>query len=262
MAAQYGPHRFSAGNYDSDHTDAYRGASLEVRDLTGARLVDCDLTRVKVVDGWLVDVSMSGYVSNLRVNDVDVTAFVEAELDRRYPERVQLRELGTADGFRAMWATIERLWAGAVARAERLPEPARHERVDGEWSFIETLRHLVWITDSWASRTVLDQELPYHALALPQAWYPAAEAAALGMDLAARPSFAEVMEVRAGRMALMRDLVGGLADSDLGRLSTRSPAPGYSDEPEPAGGCLGVVMEEEIEHYRFAVRDLSVLEAR
>ena len=26
--------------------------------------------------------------------------------------------------------------------------------------------------------------------------------------------------------------------------------------------CVGVVMDEEIEHYRFAVRDLAVLEAR
>ncbi len=26
--------------------------------------------------------------------------------------------------------------------------------------------------------------------------------------------------------------------------------------------CLAVVMDEEIEHYRFAVRDLAILEAR
>jgi len=26
--------------------------------------------------------------------------------------------------------------------------------------------------------------------------------------------------------------------------------------------CIAVVMDEEIEHYRFAVRDLAVLEAR
>jgi hypothetical protein len=26
--------------------------------------------------------------------------------------------------------------------------------------------------------------------------------------------------------------------------------------------CIGVVMDEEIEHYRFAVRDLEILEAR
>jgi len=262
MAAQYGPHRFSAGDYDSDHTDAYRGASFLVRDLTGARFVDCDLTQVKIVDGWLVDVSVSGYVSNLRVNDVDVTAFVEAELDRRHPERLQFREMRTADDYRAMWETIEQLWSDAVARAERLPDPARHERVDGEWSFVETLRHQVFITDAWASRTVLDEPLPYHPLGLPQTWYPPGDAAALGVDLDARPSFAEVLEVRAGRMAVVRGIVDGLADADLARVCTRTPAPGYPEETRAAGECLAVVMEEEIEHYRFAVRDLAVLEAR
>ena len=32
----------------------------------------------------LVDVDVSGYVENLRVNGVDVTEFVSAELDRRH----------------------------------------------------------------------------------------------------------------------------------------------------------------------------------
>ncbi len=117
-----------------------------------------------------------------------------------------------------MWDTIERLWADTVARAERLPEPARHERVDGEWSFVETLRHLVFIADSWASRTILDEPMPYHRLGLPQTAYAPADAEALGMDLDERPSYAEVMEARADRMALVRGIVDGLTDGDLGRI--------------------------------------------
>ena len=122
--AQYGPHRWSAGYHDDGNNDAFRGASFSVADLAGARFVDCDLSQVKIVDSWLVDVDVSGYVSNFVVNGVDVTAFVDAELDRRHPERVQLREMQTADDFRAMWDTVERLWSDTVARAERLPEPA------------------------------------------------------------------------------------------------------------------------------------------
>ena len=143
MAAQYGPHRWSAGYHDNGNNDAFRGASFTVADLAGAKFVDCDMSQVKIVDSWLVDVNVSGYVSNFVVNGVDVTAFVDAELDRRHPERVQLREMRMADDYRAMWDTIERLWSDTVARAERLPEPALHERVDQEWSFVETLRHLV-----------------------------------------------------------------------------------------------------------------------
>jgi hypothetical protein len=262
MAAQYGPHRWSAGDRDADHTDAFRGASFTVADLTGAKFLDCDMSQVKIVDSWLVDVNVSGFVSNFVVNGVDVTAFVDAELDRRHPERVQLREMQTADDYRAMWDTIERLWSDTVARAERLPEAARHERVDDEWSFVETLRHLVFITDAWASRTVLDEPMPYHRLGFTQTAYPPADAAALGIDLDARPSFAEVMKVRADRMALIRGIVDGLTDAELERMCTRAPAPGYPEGSRSVGECLEVVMEEECEHHRFAERDLAALEAR
>jgi hypothetical protein len=261
MAAQYGPHRWSAGYHDDGNNDAFRGASFTVADLTGAKLVDCDLSRVKIVDSWLVDVNVSGYLSNFVVNGVDVTAFVDAELERRHPERVQLRQLQTADDFRAMWDTVERLWTDTVARARRLPEPALHLRVDDEWSFVETLRHLVFITDSWASRTVFDEPMPYHRLGITQTAYAPADAAALGLDLDARPSFAEVMTVRAGRMALLRGIVDGLTDGELERLCTRAPAPGYPEEARSVGECLGVVMDEECEHHRFAVRDLALIEA-
>jgi hypothetical protein len=260
MAAQYGPHRWSAGYHDDGNNDAFRGASFTVADLAGAKFVDCDMSHVKIVDSWLVDVNVSGYVSNFVVNDVDVTAFVDAELDRRYPERVQLREVQTADDYRAIWDTIERLWSDTVARAERLPEPALHDRVDDEWSFVETLRHLIFITDSWASRTVLDEPMPYHRLGVTQTAYAPADAAALGIDLDARPSLAEVMKVRAERMALVRGIVDGLTTTELERVCTRAPAPGYPEETRSVGDCIGVVMEEECEHHRFAVRDLAVLE--
>jgi hypothetical protein len=253
-AAQYGPHRWSAGDRDADHTDAFRGTTFDVRDLTGSRFVDCDLSGVKVVDSWLVGV-------DLRVNDVDVTAYVDAELDRRHPERVQLRELRDANGFRALWSTIEKLWAEVAIRVERLPESARQARVGGEWSFVETMRHLVYCTDSWASRPVLDQERPYDRLALPQTAYPATAATDLGMDIDAHPTYDEVMVVRADRLALMRRLVDGLTDAELGRMCARSPAPGYPEGDRSVAECLAVVMEEECEHYRYATRDLARLEA-
>jgi DinB superfamily/Pentapeptide repeats (8 copies) len=258
--AQFGPHRFYAG--EGGGSTKFRGARFDVADLRGARFTDCDLTGVTIRDGWLVDVSISGHISNVTVNGVDIADFVSAELDRRHPERVQFREVRDAAGVRAMWDTIERLWAQADERAGRLPPSAVTEQVDKEWSYSQTLRHLVFITDAWASRTVLDQPTPYHPLGLPQSWYPADDAAALGIDLTAEPGYAEVRAARADRMAVIRRIVTGLADNDLGRLCKQSPAPGYPDEERTVFDCLGVVMEEEIEHYRFAVRDLAVLEAR
>jgi hypothetical protein len=243
-------------------TDTFRGARFTSADFNGATFRDCDLRKLKVADSYLLDVSVSGLVGNFVVNDVDVTAFVEAELDRRHPERAQLRDMKTANDYRAMWDTIERLWSDAVARARRLPKPSRHERVDDEWSFVETMRHLVFATDAWASRTVLDAPMPYDRLGYTQDGYSLADAAAIGIDLDARPSFDEVREVRADRMSVVRGIVDALTDDELERLCLRSPGPGYPEEPRTVGKCLRVVMREECEHHRYAVRDLAVLESR
>jgi DinB superfamily/Pentapeptide repeats (8 copies) len=257
--AQFGPHRFYAG--EGGGSEEFQGARVEVADLRGARFTGCDMTGVTIRDCWLVNVSISGHLSNVTVNGVDVTDFVSAELDRRHPERVQFREGQTADDVRAIWDTTERLWAEAIERAGRLPAAALTQPVNEEWSFAQTLRHLVFITDAWASRTVLAEEMPYHPLGLPQSWYPAADAAALGIDLTAQPCYDDILAARADRMAVMRRILANLTDADLGRLCRRSPAPGYPDEERSVIECIAVVMDEEIDHYRFAVRDLAVLQA-
>jgi hypothetical protein len=260
LPPQFGPHRFGAGQGEGD--DQFRGTCFEVADLRGARFIDCDLTGVTVRDGWLVDVSISGYLSNFTVNGVDVSGFVNAELDRRHPERVQFRAGETAGDLRALWDTIERLWKETMERAARLPAPARAESVNEEWSFEQTLRHLIFITDAWASRTVLDEPMPYHPIGLPQSWYPAGDAAALGIDLSALPDYAEIVDARRDRMSVIRHIVDTLTDEGLARRCHRSPAPGYPDEEPTVVECISVVMDEEIEHHRFAVRDLAVLETR
>lgn len=57
-------------------------------------------------------------------------------------------------------------------------------------------------------------------------------------------------------------MVVRLTEDDFGRPCPRPPAPGYPEEERTIAGCLAVVMDEEIEHYRYAVRDLAVLESR
>jgi hypothetical protein len=69
-----------------------------------------------------------------------------------------------------------------------------------------------------------------------------------------------VKEVRGDRIALVRGLVDSLTDSELERICMRTPAPGYPEEIRTVGQCLRVVMNEECEHRRYAVRDLAVLE--
>jgi len=127
---------------------------------------------------------------------------------------------------------------------------------------VETLRHLVFATDAWASRTILDQPMPYHRMGLTHSGYPPEDAAKLGVELEATPSLDEALAVRADRHAVVRRIVEGLTDEELERVCSRTPAPGYPEEPRTVGRCLRVVMKEEVEHHRYAVRDLAVLEER
>src|ERR671919_655931 len=89
-------------------------------DLSGSRFERVDLTGVVMRGVELVDVQISGEIQNLVINGVDVAPLVDAELDRRYPDRAKMRPTDPA-GFREAWDILERLWAETVERARRLP---------------------------------------------------------------------------------------------------------------------------------------------
>jgi hypothetical protein len=247
------------------HTAKFHGASFRESDLHGATFRDCDLRHVKITSSAVDDMRISGFdgrAGTVVVDDVVITDFVAAELDRRHPERVQLREMRTADDYRVMWATLERLWSDTLARAEALPEDVRHERVDGEWSFVEMLRHLVFAIDSWVGRMVLGEPAPYHRLALPHTDFPAEAPAQIGIELDARPSYSEIVAVYAARRGQVRGIVEASTDGELGQIRTGTLTPGWDEESFPVGECLRVALREHCEHRRYAVRDLAVLEAR
>jgi len=139
---------------------------LRTCDLAGARFRAVDMRGVVMRGVELVDVDIYGEIGKLTINGVDVSSFVTAELDRRYPHRAKMRPTDAA-GFREAWDVVERLWAGTVERARGLDPDLLHVSVGGEWSFIETLRHLVFATDSWIMRAILGDPTPWDALDLP-----------------------------------------------------------------------------------------------
>jgi hypothetical protein len=171
---------------------------------------------------------------------------------------VRLRAARTADDLRAVWAEVELLWADTVAGARRLPEQALHERVDDEWSFVETLRHLVFAIDVWVGRMLRAEPDAFHPLGLPPTDYPQSGAAELGIDLAARPSLDEVVAVHAERATRMREAVGSVTDEQLDQIRTAVPAPAWGEESHTVRACLRVVLNEHIAHRRFALRDLAL----
>ncbi len=241
-------------------TDQFRGARIHLCDLAGLEIRDCEVSGLKVVDCYGSDVYLGGDFERLVVNDVDVTRYVEGELDRRHPVRRLAREATSPDDYRAAWEAIEALWTATLERARLLPEDMLHQRVDGEWSLVETQRHLLFGSDAWLGNAVLEEEAPYHPLGFPYAGMPADAAATLGLTLDATPTLDEVLAPRLLRMAAMRRVLAGLTEAELDRTCGRKPAEPYPDQEYVVRRCLTVVLKEEAEHHRYAVRDLAVLD--
>jgi uncharacterized damage-inducible protein DinB len=237
------------------------GAEFFASDLTGARFRGADLTRVTMRGVELVDVDIDGEIVNVTVNGVAIGPLIEAELDRREPNRAKMRPVDP-DGFREAWQILGRLWDQTVARARRLPPQSLHESVDGEWSFIETLRHLVFATDAWVSRAIGGDPSPWHPLGLQ--WDEGEDMPGVPRDRAARPSLDVVLELRRDRRSAVAALVDGLTEQSLDARTPPIEGPGWppAGRSFPVRECLLVVLNEEWCHRQFAERDLAVLESR
>ena len=229
-------------------------------DLSGSRFRDVRLHHVVMTGVELAHVRIDGEIKDVVINDVDVTAYIEEELDRRDPDRPRMRPTDP-QGFREAWDLVERRWEETLARARRLDRALLDESVDGEWSFIQTLRHLTFATDSWVSRAILGEPTPWHRLGLP--WSTAPEIPGWDGDPQARPTLEEVLEARRDRMATVRGYLAGLTEEALDADTEPVDAPGWPPpESFPVRECLLIVLNEEYHHRRFAERDLAVLEQR
>jgi hypothetical protein len=233
-------------------SDDLQGAEFVNADLRGARFVEADLSGVVMrgvqVEGadidapWLFDGE-----TFLRVNGVDVIPFVEAELNRRFPGRAS-RRAGDPDRLRAAWAAVERTWAALLERVAAMPAGTVDVSVGSEWSFAQTLRHLVLATDMWLRRAILEIEQPFHPLGLRHV-----DADDTGLDMSifatAAPSYSEVLEAREDRVTMVREF---LATVTSGELAEPRKNPHDSRYPETTLSCLHVILEEEWEHHRYA----------
>ncbi|MEV4266327.1 DinB family protein [Kribbella sp. NPDC049584] len=236
-------------------SDDLRGAEFNEVDLSGARFVESDLSRVVMrgvdIQAGDIDAPWLGTEdASLTINGVDVVPFIDAELNRRFPGR-ENRRAADPDGLRAAWAQVEQAWAAARERVNAMPAGTVDISVDGEWSFAQTERHLIHATDTWFGRSIMELDDPFHPLGLKY----------LGTDDpgAEAPPYADVLEGRAGRVAMVREFIAATTPTELDapRKNPHSP-----ENPETVRHCLHVIIEEEWEHLRFATRDLDTLESR
>ena len=128
--------------------------------------------------------------------------------------------------------------------------------MDGEWSLAQTLRHLVMATDTWVRGAAQGVDAPYHPIGVPNAEY-----ATDGYDPAVfsltDPTWSQVLDVRADRQRIVRELLDGATPDELARTVRHPWAPTAT---VTVGSCVRTVLEEEWEHLRYARRDLDTVE--
>lgn len=229
-----------------------RGARFVGADLSGVVMRGVDVQGAEIESPWLFEGE-----NTLRVNGVDVIPFIDAELDRRFPGRAG-RNAADPDGLRAAWAALQSSWSAALDRVAAMPAGTVDVPVDGEWCFAQTLRHLVMATDMWLGRAILGISQPFHPAGLLD--HGTRDD---GMDTSifttSTPSYAEVLKARAGRVAMVRDFLATVTPEvlDAPRKNPHDP-----EHQETTRSCLHVILGEEWEHLRYAVRDLDAIEGQ
>ena len=190
---------------------------------------------------------------------------VRDELDRRHPERTKLRPTDVA-GLHEAFDVLESIWAPTIERARLLPPARLDERVNSEYSFVETFRHLLFAWHAWLARSVLHVPADFPEWALPpdlpaDAPSPVKWAPGIGWTATdAAPDLDAVLGVRADRFARLRDYLSTATDADLTAL-VDGPLWDPDNKVARLYG-LRVVLNDEWWHSQYASRDLAVLAGR
>lgn len=236
------------------------GAVFRRVDLGGATFEDVNLHRAAFRNVNLGDVTIRGAnlsgltvesaaIDGLTISGIRVDELIEAELDRRDPERARLRMYDTFDPLEVK-RVMERLDAVRdefYARLRGTPaEQLNHHTGPDAWSALEHTRHLLFAEDLYLNRWILRNDRPWCSLGH------------LPPFLENNPAFAEVGidptqdldavlaawdELHTG----MLDFVGSVT-SDILRRDTSDVDFGQGT----IGGILQGMAQHELAHIRMA----------
>ncbi len=246
-------------------TSEFREAQFLRVNMAGAKIIDADLSGAVIRDAVMAGIQMhgvlipsgeiTGEIVSLRINGIEVAPFVEAELDRLNPERPLLRSDRVED-LREAWAILRSQWAQTVQRATKLAPEDLDRSVNDEWSFKQTLRHLIYATDSWLGTAIRGEANAFHPMGITFTGGPSSGTAGADVPF----PFDEILAVREER----QDQVASFLDSATREDLERQYGPHtFGDWPprEARTGleCIHVIMNEEWWHNRFANRDLDII---
>ncbi|MFD2796891.1 DinB family protein [Promicromonospora vindobonensis] len=250
--------------------DDLQHAEFVAADLTGARFRFADLEGAAFEQSYLpgavmrgVDLTgadIDGAIGGLKVNGIEVLPLIEAELNRQYPGRALARSEVLAEQ-RGSFEAAQRTWSALFDRVADMPAGTVDQQVDGEWSLAQTMRHLVLAIDGWLRHGVQGLDGAFSPIGLPFSEYDD-EVGALGVDIAATPSYQEVQAAYADRIAQVRAQYDSLTQAEFEAPARRLPPWEPETRTLPVWRCLGVIVNESWEHHRFAERDLDELERR
>lgn len=230
---------------DRDLSDAvFWGVNLQ-----RAYLRDTDLSGSTLFHVFMRDVSIDGEIERFVVNGVDVTDFVN-ERDRWWPLRTRLSP-DTIEGVVDSWMSLESEWAAVLSTVAAADPSVVDASVDGEWSLRDTLRHLLFAVDKWFALPILD-EASFTPIGLPNTSSQGGDWP--GLDPGADPDFATVLTARVAQHERFARYISSTRTEDLPETVTIR-----ENGAAPALMCLHVVLEEEFEHLRYMVRDLTTL---
>ncbi len=180
--------------------------------------------------------------------------------DDRHPELPLIRS-HDPDELRAGWQMVKEAWSRTAAQAATLPPDLLSSRVDGEWSYLETLRHLIFASDAWVRRCIQGRD-DFWPAGLAFTELDEQSQRACGLDPDADPDPDTVLRARAAQLAAVDEVLGPLTrerEAEVVQPLDTGAFPAPEAHGFTVGSCLRVVLDEEWAHRSFAQRDLDLL---
>jgi len=218
--------------------------------LQGAAFDDVNMAEVTIHNANLHNMRIDGaYIVGLTIHGVRVDDLIEAELNRRDPERsrLQIQDCSNPDEVRAVMAHLDELRAAFRAMLRATP-PSRLNCSPGpdRWTALEHVRHLASTEDLYLNRWILQNDKPPLRLGkLPPFMHGRPEYAVMESEPTEdlETVLAAWDKVHEGTQALVKSIT-----SEVLRRDTSAVDSGQGT----VGGNLRVLAAHDLEHIRMA----------
>jgi uncharacterized damage-inducible protein DinB len=235
------------------------GATFEDVNLAGMTIYNANLAGVTIRNANLENFCIEeANIDGLTVFGFRIDELIEAELDRRDPERARLRmrDLYDPEAVREVMARLEDLRAAFRQRLRARDVDLLVARPNAdEWSALENVRHMLFAEDLYLNRFILQNDKPWNRLGLLPDFLISRE----GYEGVGSESSDDLEAVLAAWDAVRTDTQAFLVDLTPEKL--RSPARNLDGElVKTVGQILQGLARHDLEHIRQAEATLAILE--